>query len=1144
MLRSTRLAMLQCVLTFLIFAACYLHPIVAMSAQYQVNNLDDNYIPLATYCTQALSELCNLRSAWLACGEPPVQCEIILPNATYLCMDAAFGSLNLINGMNVTIQGSGSVVAPEGGNIQFINYTSIATASMSTYLRIENIFLADFGCSTSFKGGALHAIGDLKLSILNTHFISSAARFGGAIYIANNSQPVSIVSSFFFNCTASSSGGALYVDKSVSAFTLHGSLFEQCTAGNQVNTSCTCFCLVYFYTIVPVCHFLHHVQGGAVVLNDNNALSMSGEGNTFQISDTDIAACFSNGGGGGAYLSNIANITIINTHIHNCTSKSVGGGLVLTSVAQATLTDVTINDCSVNDNGGGLFMSNTAGVTIQDSIFYNNNAMNGGGIYVGTGNSALRLYNVSSNDNRVSYSGGGIFVDSDNTDMLLGGVSALSNHAAQFGGGMYLLSTVPNLVIADLEGALASVQLRYTVPASLPPGQSVYYNEIVQNDLATGFVINFGESTELPIGLTLTIDCGSVSYDFTSVDALPGIAAPSLVVENNTMIVSLTGTSCEICAGRAFQLFVTPLIHNPVLLSAFENNTAGANGGGVYFFQDFAYSLILNTHINMNNAEFYGGGLYMFTDNNNMMLRSVVVANNTADAGGGMYLFGDINALVMDDVSILQNVATNGGGLYINFNVGGTISNSLIAYNSAFNGGGMMLLTTQVTLTFHEVEFFLNSAAFGGGIILDNQNGAKVLEYPRTAITFTFCLFSKNEAVYGDGGAVYFDTGNSVTFEHCHFVNNTAIGSDTGSGGAVFALYQNYLNFHYVLFEGNLAAYGGGGVNSGAKNNINMQACVLADNEASIGGALFIQDYTQLIFLNQTIFERNMASDAGGAIASLGNGMWMMGFNASVNVNNNVAGRGSALFFQYLDRRINITGFAFAENVATVGGTVFWLHDSYMKVEPVGLNSSTNTWHNNIAPYGKRAATQAIELLCPDQYSVQQYFTAISPAIKCTLTDYYGNYIPLTGSTSVVPTVNVNRAYQCTQGSPPSIAGNDATGVVFEDGSAVFNAIQLFCYPGGSFALTFTARLGDQMKIVPSVAAEQYYISHDTQINFRTCKMGEKIQSLVCQECANGTYSLESNVTKDTQCNLCGSKKGVESCWANVISLHAGYWRR
>jgi len=226
----------RCALVLLGISLWRIQTVLANIPTLAVHSVADYYPPLASYCNQLPTDLCNLRSAWLACLELQSQCTIILPENDHLLLNATFGSLSLSEGANVTIQGSGSMVSPGGAAMQFINYTAPVSWTTNTppALQILNTTIFGFGNPLTDNGGALYLDGDLALSIVGVNFVNNTALMGGAIHISNNSLPASILSSTFHNCTATYSGGALYVDQRVPSLSLLNNHFESCGAGDKV----------------------------------------------------------------------------------------------------------------------------------------------------------------------------------------------------------------------------------------------------------------------------------------------------------------------------------------------------------------------------------------------------------------------------------------------------------------------------------------------------------------------------------------------------------------------------------------------------------------------------------------------------------------------------------------------------------------------------------------------------------------------------------------------------------------------------------------------------------------------------------------------------------------------------------------------
>ena len=191
----------------------------------------------------------------------------------------------------------------------------------------------------------------------------------------------------------------------------------------------------------------------------------------------------------------------------------------------------------------------------------------------------------------------------------------------------------------------------------------------------------------------------------------------------------------------------------------------------------------------------------------------------------------------------------------------------------------------------------------GGNATDDRSRGGALLMEPGT-IFVSDCLFLSNQAL--SGGAVYIEE-SSPTFQRCSFANNQTMPS--GSGGAVYCRNgaSESPTFVACLFEKNLATFGGAvlafnfispvfneclfsgntsvsyrGAGAGGallvtgNNTARLINCVLADNTAPQGGAIFHSVGAELELHNCTV-ARNHALDGQGG------GVWFSGETVCLN---------------------------------------------------------------------------------------------------------------------------------------------------------------------------------------------------------------------------------------------------------------------
>jgi hypothetical protein len=303
------------------------------------------------------------------------------------------------------------------------------------------------------------------------------------------------------------------------------------------------------------------------------------------------------------------------------------------------------------------------------------------------------------------------------------------------------------------------------------------------------------------------------------------------------------------------------------------------------------------------------------------------------------------------------------------------------------------------------------------------------------------------------------------------------------------------------------------------------------------GGAICVEAKLQALYLaGQTTLDQNHAAVTGGALASFGSEIWTVIQGSLIRITGNTAQRGSALYYRGVPSGSTtpLEMLVVADNTATVGGTVFWLHDfTEMPSEPGNLLSGDVLWENNAAPYGEVVATQALSIDGSGAYDVTGYAKELSPALEFSLRDYYGQAIPRDGDTKFTSSL--------TRAVPENCNGRAASlsGVLTEPyhHNASFSGLQAVCSPDGNMTLTFEA-------LLDLVEAPNTVVSTTVALSFRSCQRGEFIKDGRCEVCPRGSYSLGYPVTDSTSCEDCMTKSGVVDCYGDVLKVGSGYWRR
>ena len=147
-----------------------------------------------------------------------------------------------------------------------------------------------------------------------------------------------------------------------------------------------------------------------------------------------ITDCVTDGGGAGIYVSNsssrIENCTVSNNHAYG---PSKGGGICATNVGD--ISPFTIIDCNITNNeaqdGGGLYIWGDTAVVINNNISDNYSDHHGGGIGISGTNVLLCGNYIAGND---GWSGGGVRISSAGEVTLIGNL--IVENTAVYGGGV------------------------------------------------------------------------------------------------------------------------------------------------------------------------------------------------------------------------------------------------------------------------------------------------------------------------------------------------------------------------------------------------------------------------------------------------------------------------------------------------------------------------------------------------------------------------------------------------------------------------------------------------------------------------------------------------------------------------------------
>ncbi len=241
--------------------------------------------------------------------------------------------------------------------------------------------------------------------------------------------------------------------------------------------------------------------------------------------------------------------------------------------------------------------------------------------------------------------------------------------------------------------------------------------------------------------------------------------------------------------------------------------------------------------------------------------------NGMADGGGALFVGSGYSRLMVFESEFEDNLASaNDGGAIWFFGEDDVpenevvVSQSVFANNETVSNGGAMLIDGDalVEVAVHESEFIDNEAGNTGGAIA---------VWPVEALDISDSIFRRNDALTGDGGAVYAEviTGTGVYVDSTAFESNSA-GEDTGTGGAVVVVEATELEIRDSHFSSNEAMQGGAVVGT-VVPTIDVTDSVFEQNSSiEYGGAIVGEEFDR-IRIARSRFEENVAGEGGGVAA-------------------------------------------------------------------------------------------------------------------------------------------------------------------------------------------------------------------------------------------------------------------------------------
>jgi len=529
-----------------------------------------------------------------------------------------------------------------------------------------------------------------------------------------------------------------------------------------------------------------------------------------------------------ATLSKPVSLTGVNsdtTIIHAVTGQrvlTVTGATINTSVVISGLTftggDVRGGYECPAYCGSGLMITNTARPLLQNITVFNNQSNRGGSLFVEVG-SPLILTNVTV----ISNSGRGLLA-MDRIAMY--NTNIISN---EHDGGFIPSGIISGGRIQGNYGGLGGL----AVWDALTVTQVQFIDNSSEEDGGGLNIVNG------PVSITRSI----FEDNYASCNG-GGVYAPwaEVYVENSDFVGNIADNTHCVNMPPFDQHGGGGLLANQATIigGRFESNIARSDGGGLHARE----SRLTNTDFISNTSGGSGGGLYA---NDAVTLTNVDLISNTAlQTGGGAYISGTATLI---DTDFISNTSFEGGGgleaTTADITRGvferNTTSGHDFGYGAYGRGGGVDV----ITLTLTDTQFISNTAIYGGGAAADisHLNGGR---------------FERNVALAGNGGGLL----NGGYLSGTVFISNSA----AGWGGGLSSAWPNSdARLLGVLFEGNHASIGGGGLAS-LDYSLHVTGTRFIRNSANGygGGLAFGEGQAHLV---NSLFVGNTTTRDGAAVA-------------------------------------------------------------------------------------------------------------------------------------------------------------------------------------------------------------------------------------------------------------------------------------
>ncbi|HEU5060037.1 MAG TPA: NosD domain-containing protein [Kofleriaceae bacterium] len=278
-----------------------------------------------------------------------------------------------------------------------------------------------------------------------------------------------------------------------------------------------------------------------------------------------------------------------------------------------------------------------------------------------------------------------------------------------------------------------------------------------------------------------------------------------------------------------------------VTATLFQGNDGHQRSGGGAWVVDS--SGVIRTSRFIGNQAELGGGVTL--TRGTLALRDSEVRDNRSSVrGGGLYLASNASVVA---TTIADNASDwIAGGVYV-FQNAPTISQSTIRGNTSVNDGGGLYI--------HQSRVQLLDNTIAGNLAQDDGGGVRVFE---SRARLERNVIENNES--GDGGG-----GIRLSHLQSLLIDNVVRNNSSGNIGGGVELDNDSSVVRGGLVSGNTSGAGGGvAITLAPDSGCRVDGVDIVDNDATVGGGLYVADNYVPVTLRRLTVEGNQANRGAG----------------------------------------------------------------------------------------------------------------------------------------------------------------------------------------------------------------------------------------------------------------------------------------